>query len=310
MTALRQLQLLTFFNAQPAAVISDVDAAAQPCVPITAVEPWPTHFTAIKGSTEDQDARRAIAAALAELQTEGYTLHPLQIHGVVVSMSAASPDAPEAVDDGGDCRAHIDRDDEETVVQFSMLPEFVNPQFASAASATFVASLQVRGPIGGPSGHPFYDVSVRRTTPFPAPSASASGAEEVENPVADLKRILPVSHPEVRCMLHTVGRLHCKSMQRVWADGDRVTVHDNGHYYCVLAETAPSVDERRGHSAGRGLMRLKNCLKGVCRNCERVCSAPAKRLRLASLGRKEAGARIEKEIANIREIVARFCRMN
>ena len=57
-------------------------------------------------------------------------------------------------------------------------------------------------------------------------------------------------------------------------------------------------------------MRLKNCLKGVCRNCERVCAAPAICLRLASLGRKEAGARIEKEIAKIMEIVARFCRMN
>jgi hypothetical protein len=39
-TALRQLQLVTFFDAQPAAAISDVDAAAQPCVPISAVEPW------------------------------------------------------------------------------------------------------------------------------------------------------------------------------------------------------------------------------------------------------------------------------
>ena len=253
-TALRQLQLVTFFDAQPAAAISDVDAAAQPCVPISAVEPWLTHFTAIKGSTEDQDARRAVAAALAELKNEGYTLHPLQIHGVVVSMSAASPDAPEAVDDGGDCRAPIDRNDEETVVQFSMLPEYVNPQFASAASATFITSLQVRGPIGG--RHPFYDVSVRRTTPFPAPSASASGGEEVENPIADLKQILPVSHPEVSCMLHTVGRLHCKSMQRVWARGDRVTVHDNGQYYYVcFGQSSDSgadyIDKATGNSIDR-----------------------------------------------------------
>ncbi len=58
------------------------------------------------------------------------------------------------------------------------------------------------------------------------------------------------------------------------------------------------------------MMRLKNCLKGVCRNCERVCAASAIRLRLASLGRKEAAARIEKEVAKIREIVARFSRMN
>jgi hypothetical protein len=73
--ALRQLQLVTFFDAQPAAAISDVDTAAQPCVPISAVEPWLTHFTAIKGSTEDQDARRAVAAALAELKNEGYRPH-------------------------------------------------------------------------------------------------------------------------------------------------------------------------------------------------------------------------------------------